>query len=81
MASNHRTSKSGYDLQQKETLGLNDQNINVELPIAERDYLTQGMLIKELLAHPVWGQHVHEFRFAYGQPKEVREAFLKAAGI
>ena len=57
------------------------KNINVELPIAERDYLTQGMLRKELLAHPVWGQHVHEFRFAYGQPKEVREAFLKAAGI
>ena len=57
------------------------QNVNVALPIAEREFLIRGMLLKELLAHPRWREHYEGFRFAYGQPEEVRAEFRAAVGL
>ena len=57
------------------------QNVNVALPIAEREFLNRGMSLKELLAHPRWREHYEGFRFAYGQPEEVRAEFRAAVGL
>jgi 5,5'-dehydrodivanillate O-demethylase len=58
-----------------------EKNVKVALPIAEREFLSEGMTREEMFTHPIWKQHIFDFRFAYGQPAEVRAAFNKAAGI
>lgn len=57
------------------------KNVRVQLPIAEREFLLQGLPRKVLLEHPTWRQHYEGFRFAYGQPESVRQAFREAAGL
>lgn len=57
------------------------KNVRLPLPIAEREFLEKGMTREQILAHPIWRQHYEGFRFAYGQPESVREAFREATGI
>lgn len=56
-------------------------NKQVQLPILEREFLMEGMPREEMFAHPVWKQHIFEYRFAYGQPEAVQSEFRKAVGL
>jgi 5,5'-dehydrodivanillate O-demethylase oxygenase subunit len=53
---------------------------NIELPAAERDLMIHGATMEELLAHPFFSHHMHEFLFQAGQPKEVWAQFCEAMG-
>ena len=54
---------------------------NIELPVAERDLLVDGVPLETYLRHPMFGHHFHEFLFQAGQPREVWVDFCAAMGI
>jgi 5,5'-dehydrodivanillate O-demethylase len=57
------------------------RNHRIPLPAAEREFLLDGLPRDELLRHPVWRAHFEGFRFAYGQPADVRDQFRRACGL
>ena len=57
------------------------ENVCVELPIAERDILVDGLPMEKMKAHPVFGKHLDRFMFQAGQPPEVWQAFCDAMGL
>jgi len=63
---------------------IRDPAINriVPLPIAERQILTEGLTMDEMVRHPVYGRHLAKgYSFQAGQPAEVRKAYAQAMGI
>lgn len=63
---------------------IRDAELNrcIDLPVAERKLLTEGLALKDLLRHPIHGRQLTEdYPFQLGQPREVREAFLAAMGV
>lgn len=57
------------------------KNKSIELPIAERDALINGLTLNELRAHPMFGPQLDVFMFQAGQPREVWLQFLEAMGL
>ena len=56
-------------------------NHRIALPVAERKLFMEGLPLKELLKHPIFGRELTDgYPFQAGQPREIREAFLKAMG-
>jgi 5,5'-dehydrodivanillate O-demethylase len=54
----------------------------LNLPVADRALLTEGLTRAELARHPIHGRALTEgYPFQAGQPEEVREAYLKAMGV
>jgi 5,5'-dehydrodivanillate O-demethylase len=62
---------------------IRDPEVNrcINLPIAERKNLVEGLTLEELASHPLGGGQLHDYVFQAGQPREVREAYAKAMGI
>ena len=63
---------------------IRDPEINrcVELPVAERKLLTEGLPLVELAKHPILGRQLTEgYPFQVGQPEEVRRAYEDAMGV
>ncbi len=63
---------------------VRDAEVNrcVQLPIAERKILTEGLTREELVKHPIHGRQLTEgYPFQQGQPEEIRDAYLAAMGI
>jgi 5,5'-dehydrodivanillate O-demethylase len=63
---------------------IRDPEVNqcIALPVAEREFLTEGLTREELAKHPIHGRQFTEgYPFQQGQPAEIREAFLAAMGI
>jgi 5,5'-dehydrodivanillate O-demethylase oxygenase subunit len=62
---------------------VRDPKINecIELPVAERRGLSQGLTRAEYLKDPFARRGLQGYLFQTGQPREVREAFLAAMGI
>ena len=63
---------------------IRDAEINrcIPLPVAERKLLTEGATREELLRHPIFGRELTAgYPFQAGQPRAIREAFLKAMGF
>jgi 5,5'-dehydrodivanillate O-demethylase len=56
-------------------------NVCVPLPNASRQLLLEGLSLAQYMAHPVWGKHLTQFPFHYGQPEQVKRAYEKAMGI
>lgn len=54
---------------------------NIRLPVAERDFLENGLPLEDYLKHPVHGAHLDTFMFQAGQPQEVWDAFREAMGL
>ncbi len=57
------------------------QNHRIELPIAHRREVVDGVSLAELKAHPIFGRHLHGYLFQAGQPEAVNQAYLKAMGL
>ncbi len=57
------------------------RNAPIELPVAERKTLLEGMTRAELLKDPFSRRSLQDYIFQVGQPREVRAAFLAAMGI
>jgi 5,5'-dehydrodivanillate O-demethylase len=53
----------------------------IPLPNMRRETNTQGITLEEFNDDPVLRNMLKEFRYHYGQPPEVRRAFLDAMGI
>ena len=53
----------------------------VELPIATPDLFKKGLPLAEALKNPITKGRVTPNRWVYGQPPEVRRAFLEAMGL
>ena len=53
----------------------------INLPIAERKNLVEGLTLDELATHPLGGGQLSDYVFQFGQPQEVRKAYAKAMGI
>jgi 5,5'-dehydrodivanillate O-demethylase oxygenase subunit len=53
----------------------------IELPNMTRDINTEGITLAEFEKYPVLHQRLKEFRHHYGQPPEIRRAFLEAMGV
>jgi 5,5'-dehydrodivanillate O-demethylase oxygenase subunit len=53
----------------------------IELPNMTREINTEGITLEEFAKIPVLHQRLKEFRHHYGQPPEVRQAFMQAMGI
>jgi 5,5'-dehydrodivanillate O-demethylase len=62
---------------------IRDPSLNraVELPIADRALLKNGLPAKELAAHPIYGRHQDRFVFQAGQPLSIWHAYRKAMGL
>ncbi|OVZ56606.1 phthalate 4,5-dioxygenase [Pigmentiphaga sp. NML080357] len=58
-----------------------EKNRRVELPLAFREVLTEGMTWAELKAHPIFGRHLHDYIFQAGQPEAVAQAYREAMGL
>lgn len=56
-------------------------NVKIKLPSDSRDIFLNGLTRAEYDAHPKWSKSFRQFIFHTGQPREVREAYEKAAGI
>jgi 5,5'-dehydrodivanillate O-demethylase len=54
---------------------------NIELPNMMRELNTEGIPLADFDKDPILRQRLKEFRHHYGQPAEVREAFVEAMGI
>jgi len=53
----------------------------IELPNMTREINTEGITLAEFEAHPLLRLRLQRFPFHYGQPPEVRRAFVEAMGI
>ena len=53
----------------------------IELPNMTREINTEGITLEEFAKIPVLHQRLTGFRHHYGQPPEVRQAFMQAMGI
>jgi 5,5'-dehydrodivanillate O-demethylase oxygenase subunit len=53
----------------------------VELPIADRDFLVDGVPLERYRQHPTYAQHLDRFVFQAGQPPAVWDAFEQAMGL
>lgn len=62
---------------------IRDPQVNqaVELPVVNRQALTEGLTSAELEAHPHLGQHFREYIFQAGQPEHVTSAYRRAMGL
>ena len=56
-------------------------NQRVQLPVAMRKVLMEGLPLDEYLRHPMWGKHIRCFPFHAGQPESVKRAYEEAMGI
>ena len=54
---------------------------SVALPDMTREINVDGLPLKEFANYPILKQRLREFRHHYGQPPEVRRAFVEAMGI
>ena len=57
------------------------RNRRVELPIAARHSLTEGLTRAQFAAHPMFKSQLEDYVFQAGQPPEVRRAFELAMGL
>jgi 5,5'-dehydrodivanillate O-demethylase oxygenase subunit len=53
----------------------------IPLPNMSREIDTDGITLKEIERHPLLGRRLKDFVFHYGQPPDVRRAFVEAMGI
>jgi 5,5'-dehydrodivanillate O-demethylase len=53
----------------------------ISLPNMARELNTEGVSLAEFNEHPLLSLRLKDFRFHYGQPPEVRQAFVEAMGI
>jgi 5,5'-dehydrodivanillate O-demethylase len=53
----------------------------ISLPNMARELNTEGVPLAEFEKHPLLNVRLKDFRFHYGQPAEVRRAFVDAMGI
>ena len=53
----------------------------IELPNMTREINTEGITLAEFEAHPLLRLRLKRFPFHYGQPPDVRRAFVEAMGI
>ena len=53
----------------------------VALPTATRELFRDGLPLAECKAHPIFSTRFEGNRWVYGQPVEIRQAFLEAMGI
>ena len=58
-----------------------EKNVAIELPIAHREFYTDGMSRHDLLNHFIFGRHLQGYAFQYGQPADIRDDYLAAMGI
>lgn len=56
-------------------------NHRIQLPIADRDLLLNGLPLEELRKHPMVSGHLERFTFQAGQPRAVWEAYCAAMGL
>jgi 5,5'-dehydrodivanillate O-demethylase len=57
------------------------RNAAIELPIADRALLKEGLPAKLLAAHPIYGRHQERFVFQAGQPLSIWHAYREAMGL
>jgi hypothetical protein len=55
--------------------------VRVALPNIGRRLYTEGMTLAQYREHPFWKNLLHDFRWHYGQPEDVRREFRKAMGL
>jgi 5,5'-dehydrodivanillate O-demethylase len=55
-------------------------NVNVKLPDGSGK-LRSGMSLEQMQADPILSRSLKDFVFNYGQPNEVRRAFVEAMGL
>ena len=62
---------------------IRDPEINkaINLPIADRDVLVEGMTLAQMQAHPIYSKHLQRFMFQAGQPAKVWDAYCEAMGL
>jgi 5,5'-dehydrodivanillate O-demethylase len=62
---------------------IRDPELNrcINLPIADRKNLIEGLTLDELAKHPLAGGQLSDYVFQAGQPREVRAAYAKAMGL
>jgi 5,5'-dehydrodivanillate O-demethylase oxygenase subunit len=53
----------------------------IPLPNMAREFNTEGIPLADYDKDPILRQRLREFRHHFGQPAEVRHAFLEAMGI
>jgi 5,5'-dehydrodivanillate O-demethylase len=53
----------------------------IELPNMARELNTEGIALADFDKDPILRQRLREFRHHYGQPADVRRAFVEAMGI
>ena len=53
----------------------------ISLPNMAREFNTDGIALADFDKDPILRQRLKEFRHHYGQPAEVRRAFVEAMGI
>jgi 5,5'-dehydrodivanillate O-demethylase len=53
----------------------------IELPNMARELNTEGIPLADFQKDPLLRQRLKEFRHHFGQPSEVRRAFVEAMGI
>jgi len=58
-----------------------DQARCIALPNIARELNTEGIALADFGKEPLLRPRLNEFRFHYGQPPEVRRAFIEAMGI
>jgi 5,5'-dehydrodivanillate O-demethylase len=57
------------------------RNARVALPNIGRKLYTEGMTLAQYREHPFWKNLLHDFRWHYGQPEEIRREFRRAMGL
>jgi len=62
---------------------IRDPEINrcINLPIADRKNLVEGMTLVQLAKHPLGAGQLTDYVFQAGQPSEVRKAYAAAMGL
>jgi 5,5'-dehydrodivanillate O-demethylase oxygenase subunit len=56
-------------------------NVGIELPIADRALLKEGLPAKQLASHPIYERHQERFVFQAGQPLSIWHAYRAAMGL
>ena len=56
-------------------------NRRIRLPNASRELLIRGLPLADYIAHPIWGKHLTQFPFHFGQPDRVKRMYEDAMGI
>src|SRR5262245_35205544 len=62
---------------------IRDARVNecVSLPIAHRSLFVDGLILEELVKHPIFSSQLQGYIFQAGQPEEIRRAYEEAMGL